>query len=551
VSLPALPKQAFLPRRKLKYQERLSIIERRDGLFSLCTPAEQQCLMQLARWYVSYPHELLTKPNVFTESFQAVFDHRYFPFANPKPTVIVRGLAKMSTVIDEVERWHSRRSQARLIAYLRSLVEQPDDDVLLGVTHVLRVLPLETRFDGQRALEKTLDELIEKCAFNHRVPASKRFDALQRCIRRLPGPGGAIAADLRKLSWPLLLEVAHENMGSAVRLIDEHWGQKQSPEVLMSLHLHEAPELAYQLAVKFQRHRIEFAADMLRNSIYYGAFQLARLDQTSATALEAVIDASCRLLADWTIGVPGISAQSALRSMDHLLRFGNPGEAYWRKAHQECLSIVKSLDSAEQDKQLRLLAQVVFYGDSDPSVVIDAQELFRTCVARTLRRRWEELWTLERAVSDVCGSLSIVENTVLSLRNRRIAANPDHGLVRTVEGQLQGLLEWLLASEPSAALQHVVSLTLALSNETLIRKHHQVLRDEFEVRARRFPADAGLALKKLIQYCGYSQLDDEMYRRTLCRESFDALLPLLEVVAPADAAVARTGIGWSPRHRDI
>jgi hypothetical protein len=81
----------------------------------------------------------------------------------------------------------------------------------------------------------------------------------------------------------------------------------------------------------------------------------------------------------------------------------------------------------------------------------------------------------------------------------------------------------------------------------LSRKYHGVLNDEFQVRACRHPNDAGLALKKLIQRCGYSRIEDESYRSDLHRESFNAMLSTLEAISPADAAVARSGIGWSPR----
>ena len=133
------------------------------------------------------------------------------------------------------------------------------------------------------------------------------------------------------------------------------------------------------------------------------------------------------------------------------------------------------------------------------------------------------------------------------MRNRHIAASPSHPLLHLVETQLQVFLARLLKVEPACALSNLVLLTLALSNETLIRKHHRMLQEEFKALAGDYPADAGHALKKLIQHCGYSQMDDEMYRKELCKESFNVLLPLLESISSADAAVARTGIGWSPR----
>lgn len=356
---------------------------------------------------------------------------------------------------------------------------------------------------------------------------------------------------MRKYAWPLLLQIAHENIEAAVRLIDAHWNPKRPPppEILMSLDLHETPELAYQLAVKLKPHRPEFATDMLGESIFYASFQLKKLDQPATTAVEKVMDATCQLLAEWTFDTSPMSAKSSLLSMDRLFRFGNPEEDYWQNISPKCLAVIKGLEPTEQGKQLRLLAQVVFYGDSFSPLVIEAHELFKTCISRRTSevqgRNWE--WDLKGVITEVCQSLSILEDKALSFRNRRIAANPNHPLLRTVNEQLQDFLERLLSNEPSSALSHIVSLTLALSNQTLIRKHHRILCAEFESRARLFPTDAGLALKRLIQYCGYSQLDDEMYRKDLCQESFKALLPVLHGISPTDAAVAGTGVGWNPR----
>lgn len=550
-----LPKTAFLPSHKLIEKERRPLIERRDKLFLLCTPAEQQCLIELARWYESHRLEISGEPNIFKQSFSAVFHHRHFPWANSKPGLIVRILAKFSGIVYKVERWNSQRFQTNFIARMHSVVNEGDEDVLLGVINFFRILPLDMGFDGQRAFANKLDAMTSQCVASHCVCASKRFDAVQRSVQSTYGPMGSqhglADPNLRKHAWLLLLETAHEDMEAAVRLIDEHWDQTPArpPEILMSLHLHETPELAYQLAVKLKPHRPGFAVDMLRESILYASYQLKSLDQSAALAMEKVMDASCRLLADWTLATSLAGAKGSLRAMDRLFQYGNPEEGYWQKIPQEYLAVIKGLEPAEQDKQLRPLAQVVFYGDRFSPLVAEAHELFKTCVSRRLGvpRRRDREWGLAGDIRDVCGSLSILEDKVMSLRNRRIAASPDHPLLHTVDEQLQEFLERLLSNEPASALSHLVSLTLALSNQTLIRKHHQILRDEFEARARDFPTDAGLALKQLIKYCGYSQMDDEMYRKDLCRESFNALLPVLEGISPTDAAVARTGIGWSPR----
>jgi hypothetical protein len=555
MTLSTLPKTAFLPGHPLNENDRRALMERRDKLFLLCTPAEQQCLIELARWYESHRLEISGEPNIVKQSFLAVFYHRHLPWANQKPGLIVRLLAKLSGAVYKLERWNNQRFQSDFITRMGSLVHEVDEDVLLGAINFFRILPLDAGFDGQRTLMNKLDAMASRCVANPHVSASRRFAALQRSVQSTYGPTGLQRGldepNLRKQAWPLLLEIAHENMATAVRLIDEHWDQTPArpPQILMSLHLHESPELAYQLAVTLKPHRPGFAVDMLREFILYSSFQLKRLDQPAAIALEKVMDASCQLLADWTFDTSLADTKSPLRAMDSLFRHGNPEEGYWQKIPRECLAVIKSLEPAAQDRQLSLLAQAVFYGDSFSQLAAEAHELFKACVVRRLGEPWarDREGDLERAIRDACESLSILEEKVMSFRNRRIAASPDHPLLHTVHAQLQGFLERLLANEPSAALSRIVSLTLALSNQMLIRKYHRILRDEFEARAGDFPADAGLALKQLIQYCGYSQADDEMYRKDLCRESFNALLPVLEGISPTDAAVARTGIGWNPR----
>lgn len=545
-----LPKDSLLPRRKLSPQERQSFIERRDRIYSLCTPSEQKCLLKLAHFYDSYRHELVSlgRPSIFAQSSEAVFYHRYFPWKIQKPSLAIRGLAEISILINKAERWHAKRSQAAFISYLSDIFDKDAKDVLLGVIQFCLALPLEIGwFDGQRAFEDQLNALAAKCISSDDVSALRRFEAAQRCIQWEPQSHPQYAFELRNHMWRLLFEVAHEDMSSALALIDEHWNQTRPPQIFISGCLHETPELAYQLAVKLKPHRREFAADMLCQSIFYASFQLEKVDQPSATLLEKVMDASCRLLADWTSESPSMDSSAMLRSIAQLFWFGNPDDDYWKVIPRTCLAIINELSPAEQDKQLHLLAQIIFYESSVPSLVDEAQQLFQTCVARRLSRIKEWEWSGSSDVGDVCRSLSILEDKTSSVRNRHIAAHPNHFLLFTVEKQLEYLLDRLVSEEPSNALKHIVSLLLALSNENLIRKFHQLLREEFEVRARNFPADAGIALMSLIQYCGYSQSDDEMYRKELCEESFQVLLPALEGISPSDAAIARTGIGWSPR----
>jgi hypothetical protein len=64
---------------------------------------------------------------------------------------------------------------------------------------------------------------------------------------------------------------------------------------------------------------------------------------------------------------------------------------------------------------------------------------------------------------------------------------------------------------------------------------------EFEQHARLHPADAAASLKRLAQYSGFSQSDDEMYRKDLRESSYRALLPVLQEVSPEHVPLAREG----------
>lgn len=553
VNQSALPVDAFLPPRKLSEQERQSFVERRSQMYALCSPAERQCLVKLAGLYKAHRHQLVPTPNVFNDSALAMINYRYFSWADPKrrePGAVVRSLAQVSTAISKAERWHAKRSQHVFIRHLRALVNEKSDDVLLGVVQFCRALPLEVGWlYGQSAFEAQLADLAERCVTSRHAPALRRVEAARRCAERLPS--SAWSTDLRDHMWGLLLDLAQADMPAALELVDEYVNRGQSPSLFSTISLHTMPELAYKLAVKFRPHRIVFATEMLRESIFYNSFKLDKVDASSRPVLDHVMDASCRLLAQWVVDSPDADMATTLRCMHHLFQFGNPADAYWRRIREVSLAAIEALPPDEQVRQLLLLAQVVFYETDAPAMAAQAHTLFRTCVARRIAQELGQGRGWRDAVSEMVDALSILESKALSRRNRRVAACPDHALLKTVEKALGDLVGQLLEREPSSGLENIVSLTLALGNEQLFRAHHELLRSLFEAHASAYPADAGEALKTLIQYCGYSQIDDQMYRKTLCQASFDLLLPVLEKISPADAGVARGGIGWSPRGPDI
>lgn len=568
-SMPTLlPKQAFIPRSIANENERRQFTEKRDRLFALCTEPEQRCLLALADWYESHWHRLIARPNIFATCVGASFDLRYQWMPGPKPHPLlvawIQTMAVVGRTINAVENRIGAWSQWRCIAFLRSSVQPGNEDVLVGVVDFLRVLPLQVGVSwAKRSLQDRLAALTTSCMESPRVSARRRMDAAMRCIDRNYEPKNYALPDgtthLRKQCWPLLLELTQEDMLAALHIVDEQKVRHGKANGFSTLDLHEAPELAYQLARALRPHRSAFAAVLLRESIQYSSFQRSRLTGEPATVLERVMDESCRLLAEWIAADVGIADDDLLQSIHHLLWYGNPSDAYWATLPARALELVRRLPQHELNRRLRLVAQVAFYGEAvDLAAAQEAHALFDEWVTLELDRLQLMEWDRERdrddlfstvghAVWEMSRSLEVLEDKQCSMRNRHIAAAPDHRLVRTFEMRLEPFVQRLLSQEPAVALHQLGRIAAYIHHEGLFRKYHVLFREQFTQRAPLFPEDAGRALKTVIKSCGYSQSDDEIYRKTVCKETFEVMLPLLESISPEAAAYARTGVGWSPR----
>ncbi len=563
-----LPKQAFIPRSITNENERRQFAEKRDRLFELCTEPEQCCLLALADWYESHWHRLIARPNIFATCVEASFKLRYLWMAGPRPHPLlvarIHSMAVIGRAINAVEKLIGAWSQWRCIAFLRSSVQPGNEDVLLGVVDYLRALPLQVGLPwAKRPLQDRLAALTTSCMFSPRVSAYRRMDAAMRCIDRNYVPKNYSLPDgtnhVRKQCWPLLLELAHEDMQAALHIVDEQKARHGKANGFSTMDLHEAPELAYQLARALWPHRPAFAAVLLRESIQYASFQRSRLSGEAVAVLERVMDASCRLLAEWIAPDVGIADDEVLQSINQLFWYGNPADAYWTSLPARALELVRRLPRRERGRRLRLIAQVAFYGEAtDPASAKEAHALFDEWVKQELESLQLTDWDREKdnddlfstvghAVWEMSRSLEVLEDKRGSMRNRRIAAAPDHPLVGTFEMRLEHFVQRLLAQESDVALHQLGRIAAYVHHEGLFRKHHALFREQFAQRAPLCPEDAGRALKTVIRSCGYSQSDDEMYRKAVCKETFEAMLPLLESISPEAAAHARTGVGWNPR----
>lgn len=553
-----LTPQAFLPHQELGNERRAELIRRREELFAHCTEAERQRLAPLTQAYAGLDPRLLARPNILSACAALVHHHRILPWMHrERPRLAVRLLARLGEGLHRMEAWRARGMEARLHGLLRAAVRaDPADEVFVSLW-LLRVLPLPALATHPSEFERSLGALAADCLIDARVPVARRFAALQRCKLWPSARAETDAANELDLQiWRLLYQFAEEDGDAASAVLDAHWQVPGAPNLLNIYVLNRDPQLAYRLAMAFQSRRPGFAVSMLCRSIWDSFYLAGRLASEESTSLRQIMDASCQRLADWTLDGTALLPEAALEALDHLFRFGDPAQPYWARLVPHCMALLRTLPAEAQARRLRWLAALCVYGEPATPVVTEALCLLQTLVDRRLDALQaappydSQYWfsDAETAVREVSGAcLDLLETKQMSGRNVRVAAPVEHALLPWLRARLQALQQRLILALPEHELSTRVDLLFGLSHQTLIREHHQQLREAFEACALRAPVDVGLALRRVIRYCGYSQSDDEMYRRELCQQSFDMLIPTLERISTADAAVARSGIGWSPR----
>ncbi|MBH9579397.1 hypothetical protein [Inhella proteolytica] len=554
--IPLTPR-AFLPHQELGNEQRVELIRRREGLFAHCTEAERLRLAPLAQAYAGLDPRLLARPNLFSACAALVNHHRILPWMHPKrPRLAVRLLARLGEALHRMEAWRARGLEARLHDLLRATVRADPADEAFVSLWLLRALPLPALASHPSEFDKSLAALAAECLDDARVPLARRFAALQRCKL---WPGGArweAGNELDMQTWRLLCQFAEEDGDAASTVVDAHW-QVQGAPTLLNIHVLNAdPQLAYRLAMAFQSRRPGFAVSMLCRSVWDSFYLACRLAPEGSAALQQIMDASCQCLADWTLDGTDLAPEAALEALDHLFRFGDPAQPYWARLVPHCMALLRAMPAEAQVRRLRCLAALCVYGEPASPGVTEALHLLKILVDRRLdalqaqppRDSWFEFSDVGMAVGEVSGAcLDLLEPKQMSGRNVRVAAPTEHALLPWLRARFQALQQRLILALPEHELYTRVDLLLGLSHEALIREHHQQLHEVFEGCALRAPVDAGMALRRVIRYCGYSQVDDEMYRRELCQQTFDKLIPTLERISTTDAAVARSGIGWSPR----
>jgi hypothetical protein len=562
--LSILPENAFLPSYLLNAPERFGWMARRNSLFANATAEEKRVLIGLADWYAVQRFVLLHKPNVFSDSAAAmVFSHYPWMAAGYggqpalPPGWAVRALAKVSALIDwgdaRLMAWQCRRFQDHLT---RLVNLQQDADVMLGVMYFLCSLRMEFPSVNSGQWSTNLFALAKASLANHATPATRLLGKVADLIVREESTGhqqqlGAGFPKMKEHVWRLLLSAAQQDTQRALSFIDDHWRKPSKWSGLLSVFaLHGQPDLAYQLSIVTRPYRPEFAADMLLECVSEAGWTVMEKGNEAPVSLPRLLDDACDLLWGWVHeSLPSGSANEDQRNrLASLFRYGNPKRPYWSELPVCALSAIKAISLNEQARVLPsgLLAQVIFYSDPGSPTAISAMTLFRACLFHRMRTADSVRQHIEAAV-DVTKAIEVLEGGILAGRNRFVAAQPEHSLMQVVADYLDETQEKMRVVQPSTVLADQMSLTLGVRVETLYRRLMDQFRAEFALQVEFSPTDAGLALKNLIQYKGFSQTDDAMYRKQVCQDVFDALIPRLEEVSSADASVARSGIGWSPR----
>lgn len=559
--MSTLPEAAFLPSHLRNAPERFSWMARRNSLFANATAEEKKVLISLADWYAAQRFVLINKPNLFSASATAMAFRHLAWLADAldgrparSPGWAVRVLAKVSTLIDwgdaRLMELQCRRFQDRLT---RLVNLQQDAEVMLGVVYFFCSLRLE--FD-RATVSTTLFSLAEASLASHATPAIPLLGKVVALIIREESTGYQQKLafgfpEMKEHVWRLLLSAAKQDTQWALGFIDEHWRKPSKwSGVLSSYGLHGQPDLAYQLAVFTRPHRPEFAADVLLECVRNAGWTVTNKGSEAPLQLTHLLDDSCDQLWGWVQeSLPSSAAREDLQNrLDALFRYGNPKRPYWTELSACALNTMQSMTLDELTKVLPygLLARVIFYNNPGLPIANSAMALFRACLAHRMRTS-DSVWQLIEAAADATKAIELLEGGILAGRNRFFAAQPEHSLMQVVAAYLDEAREKMRVLQPSTVLADQMSLTLEVEVETLYRRLMDQFRTEFALQAKSSPTDAGLALKNLIQYTGYSQTDDAMYRKQVCQDVFDALIPHLDEVSSTDASVARSGIGWCPR----
>lgn len=557
-----LPENAFLPSKLRDSPERFGWMARRNSLFAQATAEEKKVLVDLAEWHGRQRLELIRKPNMFSQSALLLWNRKYFGWMYelkkgvpaPQPGLIVLAMGKVAKLLEWGDTRLAAWQRARFLRQLHRLVDaRRRADVMLGVLYFLRSLRTSIEPDKKGALDKDQRDLMAACLNSGGTPARQLLDRLLALILLEKATGhshqlGHRFNDLKGHVWRLLLWVAENDVEQAVNVIDEHWtrGPKRHEKALFSVYMNDS-ESGFRLALKLKEKRKLFAEEVLRESISAADRSIQKAPPEAREALQTFVDGSCKHLSEWVLSEEAREDFASVGwSIETLLRCGNPSDAYWHEILMEYRNLLQGPSGAAVHDRCSALTHLAYYAERGSPLRTEAMGLFRECVNDALREHVPQAWFMGSGL-EFSFSVRILVPGPYWDGNRRFSCEPDLELLGILEECLDLHRQRLLLEMPAADIPLLVGYVISLNFDPMVQKYHDELLRVFNSYVQSFPVEAGEALKELIQYLGYTADEDNRSRRELCQSTFDVLVVELERISPPDAAVARTGIGWTPR----
>lgn len=535
---------------------------RRNSLFAQATAAEKKVLVNLAEWHGRQRFELIRKPNVFSQSYLLLWNRKYFGWMYeqkhgvpaPQPGLIILAMGKLAEFLEWGDVRLAAWQRSRFLRQLARLVDaQRQADVMLGVLYFFRSLRTSIEPDKKGAFDKDQFDLMAMCLKSRGTPAQHLLDRLLALILLEKATGhshqlGNRFNDLKGHVWRLLLRVADDDVEQAAKVIDEHWtrGPNRHEKAFSSGYTSD-PESTFRLALTLKEKRKLFAEEMLRESIRAADRSIPKAPPEAREALQTFVDGACQHLSEWVLR-EGVNedCSSVFASLEILLLCGNPSDAYWHEVLTAYRNLLLGSGGAAVHDRCSALTHLAYYAVRGSPLRTEAIELFRDCVNDRLKDHVPQAWWMGSTL-EFSHSISVLAPGPYWYGNRRFVCEPDLELLGVLEECLNLHRQRLLSEMPAADVPLLVGYAASLSFAPMVEKYHAELLRVFSTYAQSYAVEAGKALKELIQYLGYTQDESNRYKRQLCQSTFDALIVQLECISPADAVVARSGIGWSPR----
>lgn len=577
---------ALLIRKNFKSEEDKATLERADAIYAMLPESEQDFIHDLAQWYSSIRFEIIERPHWLWNAYLRVVGPRAFFKESP-------GLLDYVAypVAKAIGRKEMRRSDEARKAFLQRIRRASGEHKrgLTGALTYLRVIGFSISAKDFRA---DFDEITDSYVRSGRVPEADRIEAL-RFAKELedrhmdlcraynqnkkakkssageaegregksapikaatgsdPKPAPEVAPDAPPSTpWEFLLKLTREDPEKAIEVAQKQWKSAQEPGEFSQVQLMQAYELAYELAVFFKPHFEAFALHLLDVSVTWTGRAVSKASRVERSAqFVEQFETRATLFADWIESLRRREQPIALEYLLTMLRYGNPSRPYWDSILD--VSYAQAVNAAAHDQEscLELFACVSFYAEAGSALAENALAQFEKLASQALDSA-NEIKAGFDATRDLTGAIKLVEEKTMSGRNLNFAANPDHPLVMIVRQRLKHTIGEILSTSPSNVMELMAHLMTQVRVEVLFRELDASLRKALAARLRSFPADAAKALIHLTRYCGYSQVDDEEYRKHVCKATFNEFYPVLRVVSPDDADLVRPHIGWSPS-RDV